>query len=72
MEQDFNKLIGRIVEKFGTRSNFCTAIGKSPEWLSRRLCGKTKLDSNDIVLVAEKLEIAPQDIGLYFFTPKVR
>lgn len=72
MAKDFSKLIGRIVEKYGTRSAFCEAIGKNPEWLSRRLNNQTEIGSDDIILFTEVLEIAPQDISLYFFTPKVR
>lgn len=72
MAKDFSKLIGRIVEKFGTRTAFCKAIGKNSEWLSRRLNGQTEFDSDEIILIADMLEIPPQEISLYFFTLKVR
>lgn len=72
MAKDFSKLIGRIIEKYGTRSAFCREIGKNPEWLSRRLNSQTEFSSDEIISMTNKLEIAPQDISLYFFTLKVR
>ena len=72
MEKDFSKLIGRIAEKFGTRTAFCNDLGKTPEWLSRRLNGQTEFGSDDIIEVTKVLEIDPRDIGVYFFTLKVR
>lgn len=72
MAKDFNKLIGRIYEKFGTRVSFCEAIGKTPEWLSRRLNNQTEFDANEMILVTDALEIDPQELHLYFFTPQVR
>lgn len=72
MAKDFSKLIGLIIEKFGSRNAFCAALGKSPEWLSRRLNNQTPLDSNDIIAFVELLGIDPRDINTYFLTPKVR
>ena len=72
MERDFSKLIGLIVEKFGTRKAFCDEIKKRPEWLSRRLNCQTEMSSDDIMEFVTVLGIEPRDIGVYFFTPKVR
>ena len=72
MAKDFNKLIGLIIEKYGSRIAFCTALGKSPEWLSRRLNNQTQFDSDDIIAFVELLGIDPRDINTYFLTPKVR
>lgn len=72
MAKDFSKLIGRIYEKFGTRTAFCSAIGKTPDWLSRRLNGLIEFDADDMILCIEQLEIDPQDIHAYFFVPDVR
>ncbi len=72
MAKDFSKLIGRIYEKFGTRTAFCAAIGKNPDWLSRRLNGLIEFDADDMVLVIGPLEIDPQEIHTYFFVPNVR
>ena len=72
MAKDFSKLIGRIYEKFGTRKAFCDAIGKTPDWLSRRLNGLIEFDAEDMVLIIGPLEIDPQDIHVYFLCPNVR
>ncbi len=72
MAKDFSKLIGRIYEKFGTRTAFCDAIGKNPDWLSRRLNGIIEFDADDMVLIIGPLEIDPQEIHAYFFVPNVR
>ena len=72
MAKDFDKLKGLIIEKYGSRSAFCKALGKTPEWLSRRLNNQTQLDSDDIIAFVELLGIDPCDINTYFLTPKVR
>lgn len=72
MAKDFSKLIGRIAEKYGTRSAFCDALGKNPEWLSRRLNNQTEFSSNEMIVIIDLLEINPQEMHLYFLTPKVR
>lgn len=72
MEKDFSKLIGRIIEKFGTRVAFCEALGKTSEWLSRRLNNQTQFDADDMCAIIELLKIDPADIHLYFFAFKVR
>ena len=72
MAKDFSKLIGLIVEKYGTRAAFCKVWSKNPEYLSRRLNNLTEFDANDIIEIVELLGIDPRDISLYFLTPKVR
>lgn len=72
MAKDFSKLIGRIVEKYGTRSAFCDALGKSPEWLSRRLNNQTEFSSDEMIAIIDLLEINPQEMHLFFLTLKVR
>lgn len=74
MEFDFSKLLGRIVEKFGTRSNFAAAWGKSESILSYKLNNKTQFTMEDIFEITQPnlLDISPGEIGVYFFTPKVR
>ena len=72
MEKDFSKLIGRIIEKFGSRTAFCKAWGKKNEYLSRRLNNVTEFDANDMIEIIELLCIGPEDINTYFLTIKVR
>ncbi|MBO5968980.1 MAG: DUF739 family protein [Clostridia bacterium] len=71
MAKDFSKLKGRIVEKFGTQKAFCEALGKAPEWLSRRMNNQIEFDADDMVSIIDILEIDPQDLHLYFLCPNV-
>lgn len=69
---DFDKLKGLIVEKYGTRAAFAKALGLTPGQLSVRLSGAVHFKSPEIVKTTELLGIKSSDIGVYFFTPKVR
>lgn len=70
---DFRRLEGRIVEKFGTRAAFASYLGMKPAILSSRLNGGTYFRMDEILTICEPgcLDIDPQDLKAYFFTPKV-
>ena len=74
IEFDHSKLLGRIIERFGTRAKFAVAAGYSESALSARYNNSTPFDSHDIELLCkpELLDIPADQIGAYFFTPKVR
>lgn len=74
MEFDFSKLIGRIVEKFGTRANFAAAAGYTKSQLSDRLNNRVHFPSDEIHRLCdpELLDLQLSDIPVYFFTLKVR
>ena len=72
MQFDFDKLCGRIIEKYGTRERFAEAMGRPSGWLSVRLNNRVHWDAEDIMLAAELLDIAPAEIHVFFLTPKVR
>ena len=72
MEFDFSKLLGRIVEVYGTRSAFAEAWGKTESFVSNRLNNKIHFDANEIHEVCGLLAISYADIPVYFFTVKVR
>jgi hypothetical protein len=72
MPRDYSKLIGRIVEKFGTRSAFADAMGLKYEALSRRLNNKADFRTEEYIRACELLDISPKEIYSYFFTPKLR
>ena len=72
MPIDYSKLIGRIIEKFGTRTAFAEAMGCKMEALSRRLSNKTKWQTDEYIKACELLDIQPEEIYAYFFTPKLR
>lgn len=71
MAFDYNKLRGRIVEKFGNQTVFAESYGISENTLSLKLNNKVRFTSDDIVKMSKMLEIPKDDVGLYFFTLKV-
>lgn len=68
MPYTYNKLRGRIIEKFGSQSNFSREIGISQQALSKKMNCKIGLSQEDIVLWGTLLDIAPEDYKAYFFT----
>ena len=71
---DYNKLIGRIIEKFGSRRAFAQAVGFSENSISKKLSGKMAITTNDIMKwsTPEFLDIANTDIPEFFFATKVQ
>lgn len=71
---DHSKLIGLIIEKFGTRGAFAAAAGFSESQLSARLNSVVPFTDVEIkrICAQDILDIAAQDIPVYFFTLKVR
>lgn len=71
---DYSKLIGRIVEKFGTRKAFAEAYGISENAMSQKLSGKMAITTDDIKAWCkpEFLDIQCDQIGEYFFKLKVQ
>jgi len=68
---DRSKLIGRIVEMYGTRSAFGEKIGWKIAQVSLVLRGKRSLREDEIALWADALGILIEEIGTYFFTKRV-
>ncbi len=68
---DYNKLRGRIVEKFGTQSAFAEAMGMSNGTLSMKLASKSYFSADEIVKACELLEITSGEVSAYFFTREV-
>ena len=68
MQYEYRKLIGRIIEKFGTRKNFAEAVGISENSMSLKLNGKTDFSRDDMARWGELLEIDVSEFGSYFFT----
>ena len=63
----YNKLRGRIVEKFGSQAAFSKAVPMSEVSISKKLTGDTRFSQSDIIRWCELLEIEKDDIGAYFF-----
>ena len=73
MAFNYNKLIGRIIEKYGTRSAFAAAIGMTDATLSSRLNNVTPFKADEIkkICAPDILDIPDEAISEYFFTLKV-
>lgn len=68
---DTSKLRGRIIEKFGSQTEFCKAAKRSISFVSQYLNGHIDLDQQTIEVWARLLDIAFKDIPVYFFKKKV-
>lgn len=74
VEFDFSRLIGRIVERFGSRRAFCTVAGISEAILSSRVNNQSPFKDYEIFSFCkpELLDIKDDEVVAYFFTEKVR
>lgn len=70
MAFDHSKLLGRITEKFGSQAALADHVGWTPSALSNRINNKIHFDTDEIVMLCDHLGIEPEEIGVYFFTPK--
>lgn len=64
----YNKLRGKIIEKYGTQEKFAKEIGISENSLSKKMQCKTGISQADISLWARLLDINIEEYGEYFFT----
>lgn len=67
-QYEYRKLIGRIIEKYGTRRKFAEVVGFSENSMSLKLNGKTDFSRDEIARWAQLLDIQVSEIGDYFFT----
>ena len=67
MSYSYNKLRGRIVERFGTQEEFARNLGISKNSLSLKMNGKTSFSQADVIKWSELLDIDTNEIGQYFF-----
>ena len=72
MAFNYNKLRGKIIEKFGTQSAFSKAMRVSERTLSLKLNGRIYFGQDEIALAIELLGISQEEIQVYFFTPNVQ
>lgn len=68
MNCTYNKLRGRIVEKYGTQANFAQAIGISTNAMSNKMTCKTGMSQEDIEQWSVLLDISRKSYWEYFFT----
>ncbi len=57
------KLRGKIIEQFGTASDFASYLGIREEIVSRVVCGRRSLPETEQTRWATALNAAPQDLG---------
>ena len=63
----YGKLLGRIVEVYGTRKAFANDAGYSVQTLREKLRGRSQWDQKEILKACELLKIPHEDIPVYFF-----
>ena len=68
MPYNYSKLLGRIVEKVGTQSEFANAMGLSERTVSLKLNGKVGWKQREIAKACDVLAIEVNEISEYFFT----
>ena len=69
---DYSKLLGRIKECGFTQETLAKRIGIAESSMCLKLNNKADFRHREIFLICEALEIAIGEIGVYFFTLKVR
>lgn len=72
MAFDFRLLTALIIAEYGSRAEFAKALGVSKGTLSTKLNNRVKFSTKEILKCCDLLHIGKEDIGLYFFTQKVR
>lgn len=72
MAFNYDKLRGRIVEKFGTQGRLARALGVSERTLSLKLNNKIFFSQDEIAKISKLLNITLDEIQDYFFKPKVQ
>ena len=72
MAFDFNKLRGRIKERYGSEKQFAEAMGMAQSNMSARLNGKIHWSADEIKLASDLLCVPDEELVAYFFTLKVR
>ena len=72
MQFDYSKLLGRIKECGFTQETLAKHIGIAESSLCLKLNNRAKFRHGEIFLICVALKIPNEEIGVYFFTPKVR
>lgn len=72
MTYDYSRLSGKIVEVFGTRGSFASAMEMSERSLSLKLNNQVSWRQPEMMKACMLLKIDPGDIKDYFFTLEVQ
>jgi len=68
---NYAALLGLIREKGHTQESLAAASGMSLSQLNGKLKGRYPFKQSDIQSISDVLDIAPTDIGHYFFAERV-
>lgn len=72
MVYDYSKLLGRIKECGFTQETLAKHIGITKSSMSLKLNNKASFRQIEIFSICVALDIGSGEVGVYFFTPKVR
>ena len=72
MLYNYDKLKGRIKEKFGTNKAFAAAVGRSERSVSLKLNSVVPWTQTEIEASCKELEIPCTEISVYFFAKQVQ
>lgn len=64
---DYSKLLGKIIEKFGNKSNFASKMKLSERTISLKLNNKVEFKQKEIVNACYLLDIPIEQVYMYFF-----
>lgn len=68
---DYNRLRGRIIEKYGSQGGFAKALNTTEQTITGKLTGKTQFSQSDIIRWCDALDITAASVGRYFFAGKL-
>lgn len=72
MAFDYSKLLGRIKECGFTQESLAKHIGIAESSMCLKLNNKANFRHNEMFLICKALKIEISEVGVYFFTLKVR
>ncbi len=72
MAYDYSKLLGKIVERFGTQAKFAAALNMSEHTVSKKLNNFVPWKQYEITAACDLLKISAEDIPAYFFAIDVQ
>ena len=67
MKFNYNKLRGRIREKYGSEAKFCNGMPFNRATLSQKLNGATEFNQSEMFTAMRLLEIPTKQCDEYFF-----
>lgn len=68
---NYNRLRGRIIEKYGSQGGFAKALNTTEQTITGKLTGKTQFSQKDIIRWCDALDISAGSVGRYFFADKL-